>query len=383
MKYLPLVIANILRKKVRSVLTVGSFMVALFLFGLLIVLHGAFNQSGRTSADRLVVFNAASIIRRLPYSYKDRLAGIAGVKDVTFATWFGGVYQDERNSFPKYAIDQETYRRVFREFEIPDDQWKAFLADREGCIVGSATAERFHWKIGDRIPLKGTLYSGPWEFNLRGIYRAPPQNNLTQFWLRYDYLNERTYDYLNEPTEVKGQVGWYVVRLVNPNDSTRIAAAIDDMFANSPYETKTETENSFLADWLKQVGNIEFLILAIGGVVFFTLLLVTGNTMAIALRERVRELAILKAVGFSDRLVLILVIAESLVLAAVGGALGLGLAKLFSLRGDPTHLLGSFYLPKSGLGAGLLVAIAVGIISAILPAVSAMRLRIMDALRRV
>jgi putative ABC transport system permease protein len=376
MKHLPLLIANILRKKIRTSLTIGSFMVALFLFGLLMVLHGAFNQHGQTGADRLVVFNKVSIIRPLPFSYQQRLEQVAGVKGVAHMNWFGGIYQDERNSFAQYAIDPVTYFQMFPELTVPDDQWRAFLADREGCVVGAATAKRFNWKIGDRIPLKGTVYPGLWEFNLRGIYHGRPQDNTTSFLLRYDYLDERA-------GLSKGNVGWYFVRIANPDDSERISKAIDDLFSNSPYETTTQSESTFMTAWLKQVGNIELLILSVGGVVFFTLLLVTGNTMAIALRERVRELALLKAVGFSNQFVMFLVLAESLVVALIGGSIGLGLAKLFSLRGDPTHLLGYFNLPLSGVIAGLFLTLVVGILAAFLPALSAMRLTVIDGLRRI
>jgi putative ABC transport system permease protein len=376
MKHLPLLIANILRKKIRTGLTIGSFMVALFLFGLLMVLHGAFNQHGQTGVDRLVVFNKVSIIRPLPYSYQQRLEQVPGVKGVAHMNWFGGIYQDEHNSFAQYAIDPVTYFQMFPELTVPYDQWRAFLADREGCVVGAATAKRFNWKIGDRIPLKGTIYPGLWEFNLRGIYHGRPQDNTTSFLLRYDYLDERA-------GLSKGNVGWYFVRIANPDDSERTSKAIDNLFSNSPYETTTQSESTFMTAWLKQVGNIELLILSVGGVVFFTLLLVTGNTMAIALRERVRELALLKAVGFSNQFVMFLVLAESLVVALIGGSIGLGLAKLFSLRGDPTHLLGYFNLPLSGVIAGLFLTLVVGILSAFFPALSAMRLTVIDGLRRV
>lgn len=376
MKYLPLLIANILRKKIRTGLTIGSFMVALFLFGLLTVLHGAFNQHGQTGADRLVVFNKVSIIRPLPYSYLQRLEQVPGVTGVTHMNWFGGIYQDERNSFSQYAIDPESYFQMFPELTVPDDQWKAFLADREGCVVGAATAARFHWKVGDRIPLKGTIYPGLWEFNLRGIYHGRPQDNTSSFLLRYDFLDERA-------GLSKGDVGWYFVRIENPDDSVRVAQTIDNLFSNSPYETTTQSESTFMTAWLKQIGNIEVLILSVGGIVFFTLLLVIGNTMAIALRERVRELALLKAVGFSNLFVMSMVLAESLVVALIGGSLGLGLAKLFSLRGDPTHLLGYFNLSMSGVIAGLFLTLAVGILSAFLPALSAMRLSVIDGLRRI
>jgi putative ABC transport system permease protein len=262
---------------------------------------------------------------------------------------------------------------------VPDDQWQAFLADREGAIVGEALAERFKWKLGDRIPIKGTIFPGTWEFNIRGIYRGKrPQDDTTQFWFRWDYLDERI------PDRRKGLVGWYMVRIANLDDTVRVVKTIDAEFANSPWETKTDTEKAFAASWVKQMGNIEFLILTIGSVVFFTLLLVAGNTMAIAVRERVRELAVLKAVGFSDRFVLVLVMAETMVVAAVGGGMGLVLAKLFTLRGDPTRgLLPFFYLSPHAVVLGFVLALAVGLMAGLLPAVTAMRLRVVDALRRV
>jgi putative ABC transport system permease protein len=379
MKYGRLVLANLLRKKVRTVLTAGSFAAALFLFGILAVVRGAFHQGVAVAgADRLVVVNKVSIIQPLPLSYRDRLLRIPGVTQVTFANWFGGVYQDERNFFPQFAIDREHYREMFSEFVVPDDQWQAFLADREGAIVGEALAERFQWKPGDRIPIKGTIFPGTWEFNIRGIYRGKRRaDDTTQFWFRWDYLEER------KPFQ-KGLVGWYTVRVADPDDAVRIVKAIDAQFANSPWETKTDTEKAFAASWVKSMGNIEFLILSIGSVVFFTLLLVSGNTMAIAVRERVRELAVLKAVGFSDRFVLALVLAETIVVAAVGGGIGLALAKTFTLGGDPTRgLLPFFYLPPNAMVFGFVLALAVGLMAGILPALAAMRLRVVDALRRV
>ena len=210
--------------------------------------------------------------------------------------------------------------------EHPDDQWrKKFVADREGAIVGARTAQRFGWKIGDRIPIKNVSYgtSGTWEFNIDGIYHsAHAGGDETQFWFQWDYFEERV------PERFKGNIGWYVLRLDNPDDAPRVAKAIDDTFTNSSYETKTETESAFAAGWVKQFGNIEFLILSIGIVVFFTLLLITGNTMAIAVRERVGELAVLKAIGFSDFSILVLVLAQASVIALLGGILGLGLAIL-------------------------------------------------------
>ena len=379
MKYKSLIMANLFRKKLRTTLTIGSFAVALFLFGLLVVVHGAFNQGVDVAgADRLDVINKTSIIQPLPYSYRDQILRIPGVKAITYDNWFGGVYQDEKNFFPQFAIDPENQRVVFPEFVIPDDQWKAFLEDREGAIAGSGIAKRFGWKVGDRIPIKGAIYPGDWEFNLRGIYTGSRDNDdLTQFWFHYKYLDERR-------QYGKGLVGWYTVKLDTPDDGTRVTKTIDTMFANSPYETKTETEKALATDFAKQFGNIGFLISAVGSVVFFTLLLVTGNTMAIAVRERIGELAVLKAVGFNDRFVLFLVLGESLLIAAIGGAIGLALCKLMTLGGDPTHgFLPFFYLPGPMILLGFGVALAVGVLAGILPATSAMRLRVVDALRRV
>ena len=380
MKYRHLIFSNLFRKKIRTTLTLGSFAVALFLFGLLAVVRGAFNP-GRdvAGADRLVIINKGSLIQPLPISYKERLLQIPGVKQVTHANWFGGVYQDERNFFPQFAIDTETYRAMFPEFAMPEEQWKAFAADREGAIVGEDLVKRFHWKVGDRVPIRGTIFPGIWEFNIRGIYHGTRQaDDTTQFWFHYKFLEERQSQYW------KGLVGWYTVRIDNPDHAVRIAKAIDESFANSPWETKTDTEMAFAASFVKQAGNIEFLMLSIGGVVFFTLLLVTGNTMAIAVRDRVRELAVLKAVGYSDKFVLGLVLGEALLLALVGGGLGILLAKLLTLNGDPTRgMLPFFYLSPSAAIAGVAAALAVGILGGILPAVSAMRLKVVDALRRV
>lgn len=380
MKYSALIFSSLFRKKIRTVLTIGSFAVALFLFGLLAVVQGAFNQGiDVAGADRLVIVNKVSIIQPLPISYDERLLRIPGIKEVTHANWFGGVYQDERNFFGQFAIDDETYRSVFSEFVIPDDQWKAYMNDREGCIVGADLAKRFKWKLGDRIPLKGTIFQGTWEFNIRGIYQGKRvQDDTTQFWFHYKYLEER------ESAYWKGLIGWYTVRVANPDDSVRIAKQIDESFSNSPWETKTDTEKAFAASFVKQSGNIQLLILSIGAVVFFTLLLVTGNTMAIAVRERVRDLAVLKAVGFSDVFVLMLVLAESMMIAAVGGVLGLAGAKLLTLNGDPTHgMLPFFYLSTTTAVEGFAVALVVGAAAGLLPALSAMNLNVVAALRRV
>jgi putative ABC transport system permease protein len=380
MKFLGLIRANLFRKKIRLLLTLGSFAVALFLFGMLAVIRFAFSGGvDIAGADRLVVINRTSIIQPLPLAYADKIRKIPGVKELTYANWFGGVYQDERNFFAQFAMDVDNWRKVYPEFDVPEDQWQNFMKDRQGAIAGAATAKRFGWKVGDRIPIKGTFLGGVWEFNLDGIYHGTRQaDDETQFWFHWKRYEEQV------PAQYKGHVGWYTIKINHPDDALRVSRAIDTEFANSPFETHTDTEKQFAAGWVKQFGNIQFLIMAIGGVVFFTLLLVTGNTMAIAVRERTGELAVLKAVGYSDRFVLLFVLFESLLIAVIGGALGLGLAKLFTLGGDPTRgLLPFFFLPGKAVLAGLGVTLAVGAVSGIIPAIGAMRLRVVDALRRV
>jgi len=382
MKFSGIIFANLLRKKVRLLLTIGSFAVALFLFAFLGVVRDAFGRGADVAgADRLVIINRTSIINTIPLSYRDQILRVPGVRYVTHNNWFGGIYQDEKNFFPQFVIDPENQRAVFPEFVVPEDQWNAFLKDREGAVVGARTMERFHWKIGDRIPIKTTIWGGgSWEFNIDGVYHGKqPQDDETQFWLQWDYFEERI------PERIKGQVGWYVLRVQNPDESPRIAKTIDEQFANSPYETRTETESAFAAGWVKQFGNIRFLIVTIGAVVFFTLLLVTGNTMAIAVRERTPELAVLKAIGFSDRSVLVFVLGESLAISLIGGLVGLFLAVLAVpvLSKALSGMLPRLFLSSTLLAFGLGTALTVGIVSGALPGIAAMRMRVVNALRRV
>jgi putative ABC transport system permease protein len=383
MKFANIIWANLLRKKIRLLLTIGSFAVALFLFIFLGVVRDAFNRGADVAgADRLVIISRTSIINPIPLSYRDKILRIPGVKYITHNNWFGGTYIEEKNFFPQFVIDPENQRQVFPELIVPDDQWNAFVKDRQGAVAGKQLADRFHWKVGDRIPIKTTLYgsNGVWEFNLDGIYHGKrPENDETQFWFQWDYFEEKV------PQSFKGNIGWYVLRMDNPDDAPRIAKAIDDQFMNSPYETKTETESAFAAGWVKQFGNIQTLIVSIGTVVFFTLLLVTGNTMAISVRERTSELAVFKAIGYSDLRILFFVLAEALTIALIGGGLGI----LFSMLAVPalgkalTGLLPSIILTPWMLGVGVLLAIFTGILSGLLPGIGAMRLRVVNALRRV
>ena len=383
MKFHRLIFANLFRKKVRLILTIGSFAIALVLFMFLAVVKSAFGRGMEIAgADRLVIKNRIGLIQTIPIAYRDKILAIPGVKAITHNNWFGGVYIDEKNFFVQFAIDVENHRQVMAELVVPDDQWSNFVKDRQGAIVGARTAQRFGWKVGDRVPIKDTLYGtdSTWEFNLDGIYHSEkPGGDESQFWFQWKYFDERV------PSFIKSQIGWYVLKLDSPDDAVRVAKAIDDKFANSATETKTETESAFAASFAKQFGNIELLILTIGSVVFFTLLLVTGNTMAISVRERTSELAVLKAIGFTDRSVLFLVLAESIVIALVGGILGLFLAAgaIPVLGVALTGLLPPLILSKITLALGLVFALLVGAVSGLLPGIGAMRMRVVNALRRV
>jgi putative ABC transport system permease protein len=379
MKSFRLVWANLRRKKIRTTLTIGSFLVAFFLFGLLAAIRMGFQGgAGAAGADRLDVINRVSLILPLPFSYRDRLLQLRGVKAVTHATWFGGVYQDERNFFPQMAVDKDTWFDVYADYTLTPEAREAFRRDRQACVVGRSLADRFGFKIGDRIPLRGTIWPGNWEFNVAGIYvGSRPDADTSGMYFRSDYLEEQR-------AFGKGTVGWYVVQLANPDDGVRVSKAIDELFANSPFETLTQTEKAFAASFVKQMGNVELLIMSIGSVVFLTLLLVTGNTMAISVRERSGELAVLKTVGFSDFRVLRLILAEALLIAGQGGFIGLVLAKaVIPGLSRALPMLGVLYVSPLTFGLGFLLALVVGTAAGLLPAFGAMRLRVVDALRRV
>jgi putative ABC transport system permease protein len=301
---------------------------------------------------------------------------------VTHASWFGGIYQEPRNFFAQMAVVPEAYLGMYPEFVVPEDQRQAWLRNRTGALVGRKTAERFGWKVGDRIPLQATVWSrkdgsSVWDFELVGIYDGAEEGtDTTNFFFHYDFFDEaRAFG--------EGLVGWYLVRVATPAEADQVATRVDQVFANSSAETKAETEGAFLRGWARQVGDITTIMAAILSAVFFTILLVAGNTMAQSVRERAEELGVLKALGFTHAQVLGLVLAESCLLALVGGALGLGVASLLIAQGDPTGgTLPMFYFPRSDLLRGFGYALALGVVAGWLPAMQAMRLRIADALRR-
>jgi putative ABC transport system permease protein len=387
MKLFPLIWSNLWRRKLRTLFTLAAALFTFALFGILAAINLAFGMGVDVSgANRLVVIHKISLIMPLPVSYQERIAAVPGVNALTHMNWFGGIYKDPKNFFAQMAVDTPTFFDLYPEYVVPADQKKAWEADRSGAIVGRDLAERFGWKIGDKIPIQGTIYrrkdgSKMWDFNIDGIYEPGRKGvDATQFFFHYDYLKE------GARMATSDMVGWYTVRINDPNHAADISQRIDGLFANSSYETKTSTEKAFAQSFANQMGNIGAIVRYVVSAVLFGMLLVIGNTMSQSVRERTNELAVLKTLGFGNGLVLFLVIAESSLLALTGAGLGL----LFSW-GVLTPLVGKllkqflpvFYIPGWGIALGLGIALVLGILTGLVPGIQAMRLRIVDALRRV
>ncbi|HUC85280.1 MAG TPA: FtsX-like permease family protein [Candidatus Acidoferrales bacterium] len=386
MKFLPLIWSNLKRKKLRTSLTLLSIVVAFILFGFLCAIQEALvGGVALAGADRLIVRDKVSIINLLPVSYEARIERIPGVDFATHQTWFGGIYQDPKNFFMQNPVEPEKFLKMHPEFILAPEQEKAWLATRTGAIVGRRTADRFHWKVGDQVPIQSTIWTQPdgsraWTFDIVGIYDGKDKGtDTTAMFFRYDYFDEARQQW------GKGQVGWYTIRIKDPAQAAEVAKRVDQEFENSPSETKAEPEGAFIQGWASQLGNIVFIVAAILSAVFFTILLVTGNTMAQAVRERTGELGVLKAIGFTNGNVVALVLAESSLLAVIGGTVGLGLARAITpvLAQNLAGLLPMFFFPTRALFIGFGLAIALGLVTGILPALQAMRLRVADALRRM
>lgn len=383
MKFFGLIWSNLKRKKLRTVLTVLSILVAFLLFGLLSAIKEAFT-AGVTLAgkDRLMVRHKVSIIQSLPENYEQRVAQIPGVAAVAAQSWFGGIYKEPKNFFGSIPVNPEKFLAMFPEYQLPPAQKEAWQKMRNGAVIGRTLAKRFDFKIGDRIPLTSPIWGQPagqsqWDFEVAGIFDGEKKGTDTSgMFFRYDYFDEGR-------TRGKGEIGWMSVRVKNPDQIAEIAKKIDDEFANSPYETKAESEAAMIAGFAQQIGDIGTIMMAVMGAVFFTIVLVAGNTMGQVVRERTEEIGVLKAIGFTNELVLGLVLLESCVVALLGGLLGLGLAWLLTLGGSPVpSMLPVFYVPVRDLLLGAGIVLLLGIVSGIFPAVQAMRLHIADALRR-
>ena len=379
MKYFHLVLANLGRHKRRTVLTVASVALALFLFASLrTVVTTIAAGASFGSARRLVSTSATGIVFTLPLSYGNRLKAVPGVQGVTWANWFGGRYGDGKRFFAQFAVDPASYLELYPEISLPPDQKEAFIRERSSAIVGRRLVDIFGWKLGQNITVQGTIFPGDWTFTIRGIYT--PTNraiNDDMMMFHHEYLEER----LGRP----GMAGWYVLKIDDPNNAASIAKTIDDQFRNSSAASKTGTEQAFNASFATMWGNVSLLMGTIGMAVVFAILLVTANAMMMGARERTREVAVLKTVGFTDATLFTLVMVESGVITLTGALLGLGGAKLLyrATNFNAAGFLPGFDVTPATLTLGAVIAFLLMVASGVVPALRAARLPVVQALRQV
>ena len=382
MKFFHLIWAQLFRSRTRTALTLLSVITAFLLFGLLDSVRVAFNSGGSVDgANRLIVSSRLSITQTLPIRLLQQIEGIPGVQRATYAMWFGGIYQDAKNFFPNFSVAPNFFQ-IYPEYEVPPEQVEAFKNTRTGAAVGEALAQKFGWKIGDTIPLQATIFprngSNDWPLQLTTIFRVKDRSQVgqeNQLMMNWKYFDEAN-DY------IKNQVSWFTVVLDDPAQASQVAQAIDALSVNSDHETKSQTESAFQQAFAKQFADIGLIVTAIMGAVFFTLILLTGNTMAQAVRERIPELATLKTLGFTDATVLALVLAESVLLVVLGGLLGMGLAALIipGLAQASGGMLSTQTVPVETWMIGLALMTLIGVVVGLLPALRAQRLKIVDAL---
>lgn len=382
MKLFGLMWSNLFRKRTRTILTMLSVAIAFLLFMLLRTVAGAFETGGNlVGVDRLIASPKYSIVDSLPVSQKQQILAIEGVAAVTQQQWFGGIYQDPKNFFPKYPVEPREFFAMYEELVIDPEQLDAFAAKRTAAVAEQQLADQFGWKIGDIIPIEADIWpkddgTRNWEFELVGTYVSTEGRNPVLLF-QYQYFTEAVADY------GKDQIGWWTVRLSDPERAAEIARTIDRQFENSLNPTRTATEDEFSRQFASQLGDIGFITTIIMAAVFFTIVLLTGNTMTQALRERIPELAVLKTLGFSDGSVSALVLGEAVLLCLVGALGGIALAYGVVAMAGPAleGMLGSFALTIDVVGLALLLALIIGLVIGGLPALTARRLTIIDALR--
>ena len=380
MKFIPLIWAMLWRKKVRTSLTLLSILIAFLLFGMLQGVNSAFKETiARSNVNRLVVTNKISITESLPYAYMQQIEALPGVERVSHESWFGPYYQDPKNFVAAFPVEPEREFPAHPEYQVPKDQLTALENTRDGAIVGAGLAKKYGWKIGDHIPLHSTIWvkaadgNSDWDFTIVGLYEDPADRSREDaMFFNYKYFDEAR-------SFAKGTVGWYIVVVKDPSQSAQVAQEIDRHFANSPDETKTQTEKEFQQSFMKQIGDINLIVTYILFAVFFALLFAVGSTVMQAVREQVPELAVLKTLGFSDTRMLVLVLIQSLTLCIVAALLGLGLADLLfpALRST----LGVVSLPATVIVEGVLMSALLAVATGIVPAWRAKRLVIVEALR--
>jgi putative ABC transport system permease protein len=382
MRYLPLILKNSWRNRRRTLLTIASIGVSMCLLGVMISLYHAFYLSAPApeQARRLVVRNKISLAVPMPLSYQGHIRQIPGVQEVMISNWFGGVFRDNRdpkNMFARFSVEPEKLFKIYGDFRIPEDQKQAFIHDRTGCVVGRDLVNKFGFKVGDRITLTGDIYPGNYEFTVRGIFDATQNTDLMYF--NKEYLDQAL------PEGRRGQVGMYYVLIDDPAKSAPVSNAIDESYRNATAQTKTDTEQAFGVSFLALIGNVKMFLMAISAAVTFTILLVSANTMAMSVRERVREIGVLKTLGFTPASVLGIVLGEACSISVAGGLIGF-LISIFLLRGIAQSPFGGFIPPVSpfdpvNAAACVFTAAAVGLASAFVPAWGASRRPIVEALR--
>jgi putative ABC transport system permease protein len=384
LNFLPLLLANLWRRRVRTILTIASVATAFLLYGLLEALRYALTGGvDLAGADRLIVTHKVSIIQSLPRSYLNRIAGLEGVRVATANTWFGGIYQDERNVIVAQVADADTLLEVYPEVLVSPEQRRAWRDEPTGALIGESLAGTYGWKIGDKIPLRSNIYrqrdgSDTWDLKISGIYRVKDgAGDTSSLFLHYKYFNESV-------SYGRDQAGWITLRVRDPARMADTARRIDALFANSFTETKTASERAFAQGWINMIGNVGAIITGIVSAVFFTMLLVTANTMAQAIRERTSELAVMKTLGFSGWRVLWLVLAESLLITVLGGALGMLFAGSIvdAAQEALRQYLPLLTIPPQAYVVAALFIVGLGLLSGAMPAWQAWRLRITTALRR-
>lgn len=384
-KHLPLLWANLGRKKLRTGLTLASIIVAFLLFGLMQTLRVALTGSPELAgADRLMTMHKMAIIQPLPESYLNRIRAVKGVKVATSFDWFGGVFREDRNQISAFAVEVDTFFSVYPEYTLPPQQKEAWLKDRAGTIVGKMVAQRNGWKVGDTIPMRSNIWvqkdgGNVWPMKVIGIYDAGNGDNQSVYFHR-EYLDES-----RGGGVPRGTIGWVVLRVDDPASADSIARTIDTQFSNSSTETKTATEKAFIQGFANQMGNIGALLTGIAGAVFFTMLLVTANTMGQSIRERLNEIGVMKTLGYSNFSVTALVLGEAVLVTALGGAIGLVLAWLFStaIGSAVAQFFPVLGMPPSTFAIGAALILVLGVVAAALPCAQAAQLKIVDALRKV
>ncbi|MFO7597781.1 MAG: FtsX-like permease family protein [Desulfocurvibacter africanus] len=381
---LKILFRNALRHRLRSTLTVIGVAVAILAFGLLrTVVDAWYAGVEASSSTRLITRNAISLIFPMPLSYYERIRRVENVEIVSYGNWFGAYYKEEKNFFANFAVQAETYLQIYPEFLISEEQKHDFLADRKGALVGAKLAERFGWRVGDTVTLIGTIFPGNWEYTIRALYRGRTRSvDEFQFLFHWDYLNETLKESMPDRAD---QVGLFFEDVETPEFAAATARAIDSLFKNSMAETLTETEKAFQMSFVAMSEAILMIIQFVSLVVIFIILAVAANTMAMSVRERMREYAVLKTLGFGGLWLATLVLGESMLIAAAGGLLGIALT--FPAAAAFREAVGQFFpvfvVTRQTLLLDALAALSVGLLAAVFPLWTALRVRIADGLRRI